>query len=195
MLRTAVISADHSMDVSVTAGDFSEPMAAWYARQMGLPIGMIICTCDEDGYVWDLIYRGVFNTGSADANLRLGIERLIQGTLGFGEVRRFREKCQSKNIYNLEEEQLPTLNAGIFCAVAGKNRAETIINSLFRSNAYIVDPITALYCGGLQDYRAKTGSSGLTLLLAGQTPMDFAAEIANATGIRADELTDYVKLT
>ncbi len=195
MLRTETVSRDQKFDVSVTAGDFSEPMVAWYARKMGLPIGMIVCTCDEDGSVWDLIHKGVFNTAAADTKLQLGVERLIQGTLGFAEVHRYREKCENKNMYSLDEEQLPVLNTGMFCAVAGKNRAETIINSVFRSNAYILDPVTALCCGGLQDYRAKTGNSGLTLLLAGQTPMDFTQEITKATGISADALKDHINMT
>ena len=49
---------DKGADVAVSAGSFAMPMALWYARQMGLPINTIICGCNENGIVWDLLHRG-----------------------------------------------------------------------------------------------------------------------------------------
>lgn len=194
MLRCEYLDTDQAFDVSVPAEDFLMPMAVFYARQMGLPVSMIISTCEENGNIWDFIHRGVVNTNAVSENLISGLEKLVHATLGYSEVHGFRQACQSGQVYALSEEYLPVMNQAFFCAVAGKSRAGATINSLFRSNSYVIDPVTALCYGGLQDYRAKSGSSRVTVLFAERTPLDFSKEISEATGIPAMSLVDHVKL-
>ena len=182
----------HNIDISLPAGDFRSPVAAWYARKMGLPIGTIICTGDDNGTVWDLIHRATFNTASASAELKESIARLIQGTFGFEESNRFYEKCEKKQSYSIDEENLPLFNEGFFCAVAGENRADSIINSVFRNNSYIIDPQTALCYGGLQDYRARNGCNTLTVLTSRESPLSHANQITEATGISKMKLEELV---
>lgn len=195
MLKAEMMTADQTIDISVPVDDFSSAMAVWYARSMGLPIGMIICTCEENSPVWDLIHRGVFNTAAVNEVMRLGIERLIQASFGFEEAREYYGRCERKQTYVVKELFQDVLASNIFCAVAGERRSDSMINSIFRSNSYIVDPMTALCYGGLQDYRSRTGGNRLTLLLADRTPLDFNSQISNATGIPMTELINYVKLS
>lgn len=194
ILRNDIIKFGQCVDFSVYNDDFATPMAVWYSMKMGLPVNMIICTSEDDNNIWDFIHRGVFASAAANEGLLLGLERLVHGTLGEQEVASFIAAYQKGKVYSVDEELLPVFNEGLFCAVAGKNRAESTINSLYRTNSYIIDPCAALCYGGLQDYRARTGGSSLTVLLAERTPLDFKAEISAATGIGADKLIDYVKL-
>lgn len=193
------ISADgiEQMDIAVNTGDFVLPMAAYYARQMGLPLGKIICACNENGAVWDLIHRGEFNTNAPLVQTHLkelditrpdGIERLVHATLGIEAVDRYLQTCGKKGTFRLDEESLSKLNTGLFSAVVGTDRTQTIINSIYRTNQYLTDPYTALTYGGLQDYRSRTGDSQYTLLLAHHDPYTFAGEIASAIGVSASEL-------
>lgn len=194
MLREEILQSGQCFDFSVYNDDFTTPIAVWYCKKMGLPVNMIICTTEEESNIWDLIHRGVFASAAASEGLLLGLERLVHGTLGNLEVEKFVSANQKGKVYSVDEELLQNFNIGLFCAVAGKNRAESTINSLFRTNSYIVDPCTALCYGGLQDYRARTGESGLTVLLADRTPLDFKSEISAATGIAEDKLIDHVNL-
>lgn len=194
MLRDDILQSGQCIDFSVYNDDFTTPIAVWYCKKMGLPVNMIICTSEEESNIWDFIHRGVFASAAANEGLLLGLERLVHGTLGDIEVEKFVIANQKGKVYSVDEEQLSNFNDGLFCAVAGKNRAGSTINSLFRTNSYIVDPCTALCYGGLQDYRARTGGSGLTVLLAERTPLDFKAEISTATGIAEDKLIDHVNL-
>lgn len=194
MLRDEILQPGQCVDFSVYNDDFTTPIAVWYCKKMGLPVNMTICTSEEESNIWDFIHRGVFASAAASEDLLLGLERLVHGTLGTNEVEKFIAAHKKGKVYAVDEEALPQFNDGLFCAVAGKNRADSTINSLFRTNSYIIDPCTALCYGGLQDYRARTGESGLTVLLAERTPLDFKAEISAATGISVDKLIDHVKL-
>lgn len=195
MLQLEMTSYDQTVDISVPVEDFSAPMAAWYARSMGLPIGTIICTCEENCPVWDLIHRGTFNTAAVNSATQLGIERLVESAFGSDEVQVYREKCKNGQTYVVDEDLLGSLKNNIFCAVAGEKRSETTINSVFRNNSYIIDPMTSLCYSGLQDYRSRTGSNRITLLLAERTPLDYTSQISAATGIPDTKLIDYIKLS
>lgn len=189
MLRNSLVQPGQDFDISVPDDYQLSAAAAMYGRKMGLPIRTIICSCQDNGDLWDFIHRGEINTAAAAAGLIPEIERLVQETLGFEELAKFREVCERGKTYRVNEESLPTLNKGLFCSVAGKDRALKTINSVYRSNSYIIDAKTALCYGGLQDYRAKTGESGLTLILAEKTPAASAGTISKATGIPATKLT------
>lgn len=189
------------LDIAVPAGDFTVLMAAWYARQMGLRIGTIICGCDENGAVWDLLQRGEMSTAAAaasaafperDAGEPAELERLIYHTLGRDETLRYLEVSRQGGMYRLVEPMLQELNRGLSAAVIGSTRIKPVINSVYRAADYIVDPSTAVAYGGLQDHRARSGESKLTLILAMRSPIFAAEAIMDATGISAEELTNRI---
>lgn len=158
---------------------------------MGLPIETIICTCEENCTIWDFIHRGIFNIVTAQES-DFGVERLLCATAGYASVEDFLKCSENKKSYIVDEELLPVINQGLFCSVAGQGRASSLINSIFRGDSYIIDPLTALCYGGLQDYRAKTGSNKLTVLFAEATPLAYTDELSSATGLDKDKITGLV---
>ncbi len=190
-----------SFDVAVHAGDFSWPMAAWYARKLGLPVATILCGCNENGAVWDLIHRGEYATGAPlrhtatpelDVSAAMGLERLIYETLGVEEACCYRNLRDKKALYTLDELQLPLFNQGLFAAVVGSSRVEPVLVSIYRTNSYISDPYTAMTYGALQDYRARTGESRLTLLICQHSPVLHGEQVCNALGITMQTLKNRV---
>ncbi len=193
IVRQQIISDQETFDISVPVNDFSAPMAAYYARTMGLPVQKILCSDQENSCVWDFIQRGTLSTSTIDDALYPGAERLIQATLGFGSVHMFREKYHRRQIFAIDEAQHGCITDAFFCSVIGTDRIRSVICSIFRSNSYIFDPGTALCHGGLQDYRAKTGNSRTTLIFAVESPLRASEQICSAIGVDAEKLTDLIK--
>lgn len=186
MMRQELITTDQLTDISVPAIDFTAPAAAMYARKMGLPIGTIISTCEEDSPVWDIIRRCEVST--AGKKMPCGIERLLQEQLGCSETRRYIEICEKKGTYAINEEFSRILSHGMFAAVVGSERINSVIRSMYRTNQYVIDPETAFVYGGLQDYRAGVGESRPALIFSEKCPSFNMDRIAVAIGIPADEL-------
>lgn len=169
LLRSEITDGVQPVDLAVPAKDFSVPMACWYARKMGLPIGVIVCGCDMNSGLWDLIRRGEFSTASPSCDAqqeRAGLERLIQGTLGCDEVNRYLECCQNRRTYTVVDEAFSELRNGLFTAVVGKNRVDLIMSSLNKTGAHVFDFDVALSYGALQDYRAGNSEGRTALLLS-----------------------------
>ena len=184
--------ADTVVDIALPCGDFKLPMAAWYGRKMGLPIGNIICACSHDSGVWDLLRHGEMRTSAPEAAFP-ELERLICAAVGVDQAVKYHSACENRGIYTLEAEDSQTLNAGIFCAVVSDDRTENAISSVYRTSAYVLERGSAAAYSGLMDYRAKTGESRTALLLSDCNPADQAGFVAGAMNITEEALKDLLR--
>ncbi len=166
------------IDIAVNATDFYQVYGAYYCRMIGLPIGNIIISCNENSAIWDFVYRGTLRCGgvklkSADLDMGLPemLEPLVFSAYGIAAANKLAE-CASAGIeYCLDGEQLPLVNQAVYAYVIGQDRIPAVISSVERNNGYAVSPCTASSLGALQDFRAKIGESNLTLVLDEQAPM------------------------
>ena len=145
-------------------------MAAWYARKMGLPIGKIICACNENDYVWDLVNRGELNTSyiskteDSCKEYPVFLEQLIFELFGRDECGQFLEKCTSRCSYRISDELQTVLRESIAAAVVWKSRVESIIASFYSTNAYTLNADAAHAFGAVQDIRACGGENRIALI-------------------------------
>lgn len=188
--RSGILEDGQFIDVSVASDDYSQTVAAWYGRFLGLPIGNILCASSEYACSWDLLNYGQMRTD----NLPAGLERLIYLALGQDEAARFASVSGASRPYNLTEEQTEKLRTGLFSAVVGTQRINSIIPSVYHTNEYLMDPKSALAFGGIQDFRAKTGEIRPTLILSEQSPSRCADAVAKAMGMTPRQLLDKFRL-
>lgn len=197
LLASGSIRPHRLMDVAVTTGDFTMPMAAWYARQMGLPIGNIICGCNDNGSVWDLLNRGEFSTGDvltrtatpeADIVVPRDLERLIYAILGMEETKRYLLCCSRGRTYTLPEDAQQKIGQGLFAAVISDLRVASIVPGVYRTRGYVLSPYGALAYGSLQDYWATTGQSRPALLVAERSPLRDSQQVSALLQIKENEL-------
>lgn len=190
-----------SFDLSVNVGDFSDPMAAWYAKQMGLPIGTIVCACNDNSATWDFLHRGELNTGVTLVNSQTpdldvvnpeGLERFIFCTLGYEETQKYLMSSEKKKMYQIRPDMIDTMSRDMFVSVVGKDRVEAVISSVYRSNQCVLDPYAAVSYGSLQDYRAKTGESCPTVLLWDRSPLKNLSVVQRALGLGEAEIKAHL---
>lgn len=197
------ISDRATLDVAVTAGDFAMPMAVWYAREMGLPIGNIICGCNANGNVWELLHRGQMNTSavatktctpSADLVIPRNLERLIIGACGPQELNRYLDACRAGVSFQANEVTFGKLSEGFFASVNSDSRVSSLISNFYRTNHYVLGPYSALAYGSLSDYRSKTGESRTALLISEFSPVRDDRFVAEAMNISVPQLEKILNL-
>lgn len=185
LLGADAVRPEKPLDVAVAAGDFTAPMAAWYAREMGLPIGKVICCCEEDSGLWELLHHGEVRT---DCGMPRNLERLVHLTLGVEEAVRYCEACEKGRIYATRPGMLEVLRKGMDAYVVSAQRQSALIPNVYRTGGVILALETAQAYGGLLDYRAKTGESRPALLLAERSPVLDKKIVAAAMDISEQEL-------
>ena len=199
MLRSGAVGCGNAFDVTVPTGDFSCAMAVWYARQMGLPVANIICGCNENGALWELLHLGEVRTDvavistttpEADIAIPVELERLICATLGQEETRRFCGICAQRGIYAPGHCLLETLRSGMFAAVISRERLSGLIPNVFTTTGYILGPYAALAYGGLLDYRTKNRENRPALLIVDRNPICDSEFTASAMGLTVSQLKE-----
>lgn len=202
LLQNGSVSYDLPINVAVSSGDFSQFMAVWYARDMGLPIKDIIIGCNENGGVWDLITRGCIDTGAslihtntpdADYVVPPALERLIHGACGQESTSNYIWCRTEKDRYRPDEEEWDCLRKGIYASVTSQSRLDMLIPNVYRSHGYLMDLYTALAYGALADHRSRSGDGTVTLLLSENSPIYNGETIARIMRISHDELKDLVR--
>ena len=202
LMRRELAGEDNPVDIAVVSGDFAAPISAWYARQWGLPIGNIVCACNDNGQLWDFICHGQFksgelavctNTPEADVVVPVHMERLIYGCAGAAEVARYLEAVRRGSNYYVSDALLQKIRQGIYVTVSSQRRVKETVSRVYGSYGHILSPYTALSFAGLQDYRARTGESRRALVLAEKSPLRDVLTVSDALGITEETLKTYLQ--
>ncbi len=189
------------IDISVVSADFTAPISAWYLRKMGLPVGNIICCCNENNQLWDLICNGQMRTDAvgiativpeADMTLPVNLERLIFACGGALEVERYLNCCRTGQQYSVTDAMLQQLREGLYVSVASSTRVAATIPNVYKTHGYLLSPASALAYSGLMDYRTKAGSTRTAMLLCDQSPVCDATTVAKAMEIPVVQLKNLI---
>lgn len=174
----------HQADISVMSGDFTLPISAWYARRWGLPIGRIICCCNENNAVWELLSHGQMRTDlisiptiipNADVAVPAALERLVYEVGGSKETARYLDAVRCGTSYYPGDVTLSKMRSGLYPVVVSSQRLETILSGIHRTHGYPMTPETALAYAGARDYRTKTGQTNPVVLWAEDKPLEHSA--------------------
>lgn len=201
MARNGLVSQEKPVDLAMVSGNFSAPMAAWYARGMGLPVGNIVCCCNENSTLWDFICHGQLRTDGiarrtripeADILIPKHLEHLISLYGGPEEAARYVECLHTGNTYYADDGLIRRLRQGIYVTVSSESRILNTVSNGFSTHKYVLALPSALSYAGLQDYRARTGESRMAVILTDKSPRLDLEMITGLIGIPAQELEQYL---
>lgn len=197
MLADGRLKPWETMDVCVPSDDFRFPMALWYARKWGLPIGRIICCSNENNAPWVLLHQDELRTdapvhhtitAACDQAAPTGMERLLYEVLGRHEAMRYGDAVEQGGRYRLEPEQRRLLRKEVAVTVVSQRRLRFLMPNIYRDDLWTPDPYTAMSYAGLVDHRAHTGDTGKGLILSLEDPIIHAAVLEKELGISEESL-------
>lgn len=197
LMSRGTVSVEQPLDIAVPSFDFQFPMAAWYARSWGLPIGGIICCCNENNAPWTLLHQGELRTdlepketftSACDQAVPGGLERLIFGVLGGDETRRYINAVASRCRYKLEPAMRDLLRRGLSVSVVSQRRMAFMLPNIYRTGRWIPDPYSAMSYAGLVDHRSRPGDTGMALVISEEDPVFSVEMLSRFIGISEDKL-------
>lgn len=192
---------EDKVDICVVSGDFSAPVSAWYAKQWGLPVGKIVCCCNENSTLWDLFRYGQMRTDTvsvptatpdADIAIPTDLERLIYAYGGVDETRRYLESVRWGKPYHAPEEMLEGLRQAFYVSVISGQRMLQTIPSVYRTHGHLLSPCGALAYAGMLDYRTMAEEPRYGLVLEEKSPAQSVETVAAALGMEAKEVKDFL---
>jgi len=198
--RAGLAGPEQVFDVSTVSGDFAGAMSAWYARAWGLPIGNIVCCCNENSDVWNLFSHGQLRTDSiakhtstpeADVAVPESLERLICAVGSYGTVEEYLYCVRRGLNFYLEDTLFQKMRRGVHISVVSQPRVKDTIPSVYGNSGYVLSPYDALAYAGLLDYRSRVGERRCALVLSERAPKHDLNFVADALNISTSELKAY----
>lgn len=194
LLEKGVISEGEAINVVVPTGNFGNILAAYYAKQMGLPIAKLICASNKNKVLTDFIGTGVYDTDrefyltnspSMDILISSNLERLLYHlSEGKGEeITELMNQLEANKHYEVSgtiKEGLKDFYGG-FADVEATNET---IGSMYRENGYLMDTHTAVAYKVYSDYKESTGDNTPTLIASTASAYKFAESVAKSIGLR-----------
>ena len=194
--RGAIKTGD-PINVVVPTGNFGNILAAYYAKQMGVPIDKLICASNKNKVLTDFINTGVYNidrefyltnSPSMDILISSNLERLLYHLAGNDgdKVKELMDALDSKKSYAIDERIKSGMKDfyGGFCDVEETNAA---IGRMFSENGYLMDTHTAVAYKVYEDYKKETGDTKPTLIASTASAYKFAESVCEAIGLPKQE--------
>lgn len=201
ILHGGHLDTEDPFDVSVVSGNFFGPLSAWYARELGLPVENIICCCNENNGLWNLIYHGELRTDTvcvntivpeADVTVPDGLECLIRTCCGSQEVQHYLESIRAGRMY-CPDNYFESLRKGFHVSVISDAAILRAIPNVFSTSGTVLAPSGALAYSGLLDYRSRTGESRFGLVITERGPQTDIDNLARSFCVSPSEVREWLK--
>lgn len=190
LLEEEKIKAGEAVNFVVPTGNFGNILAAFYAKQMGLPIHKLICASNENKVLYDFFTTGTYDRNrefmltsspSMDILVSSNLERLVYLALNrdAAAVRERMEQLRNQGRYALPEEAMARIRACFTGVCASDQEGMDAIARVYREHGYLMDPHTAVAWRGME--KAGTGSAPC-VVLSTASPCKFPACVLTALG-------------
>ena len=203
LLREGKIAAGEAINVVVPTGNFGNILAAFYAKNMGLPIGKLICASNENKVLYDFFRTGDYDRNrefvltsspSMDILISSNLERLVYLSAGndADRNRAFMESLGGQGRYEITEDMKAALS-DFYGNYATEKEAAAEIRRLYQDYGYVIDTHTAVASGVYRKYVQETGDMAKAVIASTASPYKFTRSVMGAIG-RADGAKDDFEL-
>lgn len=203
LVKKGEITVGDEVNFTVPTGNFGNILAAFYAKQIGLPVGKLICASNENKVLTDFFATGTYDkkrafkvttSPSMDILVSSNLERLIFHLLGNSatKTKELMGQLAVNGEYKLDavnQEILDLFAAGF----ATEDETVAEIKRVYDENSYIEDPHTAVASAVYQAYRKETGDVRPTVIVSTASPYKFPVVAVEAVTGRTD-LSDFAAL-
>lgn len=201
LLHEGKIESGEKINVVVPTGNFGNILAAFYAKNMGLPIGRLICASNENKVLYDFFRTGAYDRNrefvltsspSMDILISSNLERLIYRIAG-NDGDRNRElmaALTAQGKYEITDEMKAALS-DFYGDYADEEETAAEIRRLYESCGYVIDTHTAVASAVYQKYRRETGDQTRTVIASTASPFKFTRSVMKAIDPKYDSMGDF----
>ena len=201
LLAEEKITEGETINVVVPTGNFGNILAAFYAKNMGLPIGKLICASNDNKVLYDFFRTGTYDRNrefvlttspSMDILISSNLERLIYRIAGndAGKNAELMAALTGQGKYEITADMKQEL-ADFYGNYASEAETAAEIKRLYSDCGYVLDTHTAVASAVYQKYVAETGDTAKTVIASTASPFKFTRSVMNAIDSKYDSMSDF----
>ena len=190
LLQNEEIAEDEEINVVVPTGNFGNILAAYYAKNMGIPIAKLICASNENKVLYDFFQTGTYDRNrefvlttspSMDILISSNLERLIYKISG-EDARKDTDlmtELKTKGSYAITGEMKANL-ADFAAGYATEEQVAKTIHDIYEDTGYVMDTHTAVAATVYKAYKEDSKDDRKTVIASTASPYRFAGSVMSA---------------
>lgn len=201
LLKEGKIAEGEKINVVVPTGNFGNILAAFYAKNMGLPINKLICASNDNKVLYDFFTTGTYDRNrefmlttspSMDILISSNLERLIYRIAGNNADanKALMNSLSAEGKYEITAEMKTEL-ADFYGNYASEAETAAEIKRLYESCGYVLDTHTSVASAVYQKYVAESGDTTKTVIASTASPFKFTRSVMNAIDEKYDAMGDF----
>ena len=202
LYANGVIGKDERINVVVPTGNFGNILAAFYAKNMGIPIAKLICASNENKVLYDFFTTGTYDKNrefmltsspSMDILISSNLERLIYRIAGNDAAKNadFMKALNTNGKYEITPAMKEQL-ADFYGNYTSEEETAEEIRNLYEKTGYIIDTHTAVATGVYHKYLKDTKDTDTkTVIASTASPFKFTRSVMDAIDKKYDAMTDF----
>ena len=190
LLKEGEVVEGEAINITVPTGNFGNILAAFYAKNMGLPVNKLLCASNENKVLYDFFATGSYdknrpfiltNSPSMDILISSNLERLIYGLTGLDAdtTAGFMKALACEGAYHITEDMKVGL-APFYGGYATEEECKKQIAETYHRTGYVMDTHTAVAAAVYAQYRSETQDTTKTVIASTASPYKFAPSILEA---------------
>lgn len=201
LLKQGVIRDGEKINVVVPTGNFGNILAAFYAKQMGVPIDKLICASNENKVLYDFLRTGTYDRNrefvltsspSMDILISSNLERLIYHIAGNDPEKNkdLMKKLSQGGVYTITEEMRGKLS-GFYGNYASEEETAKTIRGLYDRTGYVIDTHTAVASCVYEKYKEETKDAKTAVIASTASPYKFTRSVMEAIDCAHAQMGDF----
>ncbi len=200
LVANGSIKSGEAVNFVVPTGNFGNILAAFYAKNMGLPVGRLICASNENKVLFDFFKTGTYNrkrefkltsSPSMDILISSNLERLIYFIAGndADKTKKLMNMLSGEGEYTITEDMKANLDSFVG-GFATEEETAAAIKRIYENDGYVIDTHTAVAASVYDSYR-KDGDNTPTVIVSTASPFKFTRSVMTAIDESNEKLDDF----
>lgn len=201
LLKEERISEGEKINICVPTGNFGNILAAFYAKNMGLPVNKLICASNDNKVLYDFFKEGQYNKNrefiltdspSMDILISSNLERLIYYSVGSDSEKNkaLMNDLKAKGIYSVKDV-FDVISSQFTGEYADWNECSDKISRLYKNTGYVIDTHTAVAAASYDKYVATSKDTTKTVIASTASPFKFARSVMKAIDSKYENEEDF----
>ena len=201
LLAEGKIKEGEKINVVVPTGNFGNILAAFYAKNMGIPIHKLICASNDNKVLFDFFASGKYDRNrefiltsspSMDILISSNLERLIYRIAGDDPVKNaeLMESLKTNGKYEITSDMRAKLQDFVG-GYASEDECFDMIRELYEQYGYVIDTHTAVAAAAYKKYREETKDETKTIIASTASPYKFTRSVMKAIDKKYDSMEDF----
>jgi len=204
LVKEGKLKNGEPMNVVVPTGNFGNILAAYYAKDMGLPIKKFICASNTNKVLCDFFEKGIYDRNrdfhltispSMDILISSNLERLLYHISGQDAklVTDMMESLKNEGKYTITENMKNKLS-DFYGGYADDETTKAYIKQVYENDGYLMDTHTAVAYAVYDQYIRETKDSVPSVIISTASPYKFTSSVMTALGDQYKNTDDFILL-